>query len=29
MARAKTILGTVNPSRVDVHAGAKVAELAH
>jgi hypothetical protein len=29
MARAKTILGTANPSRVDVHAGAKVAELAH
>ena len=29
MARAKTILGTANASRVDVHAGAKVAELAH
>jgi len=29
MARAKTILGSAKPSRVDVHAGAKVAELAH
>ena len=29
MARAKTILGTANASRVDVHAGAKVAEAAH
>jgi len=29
MARAKTILGTANASRVDMHAGAKVAELAH
>ena len=29
MARGKTILGTANASRVDVHAGAKVAELAH
>ena len=29
MARAKTVLGTANASRVDVHAGAKVAELAH
>ncbi len=29
MARAKTILGAANPSRVDVHAGAKTAELAH
>ena len=29
MARAKTILGTANDSRVDVHAGARVAEAAH
>ena len=29
MARAKTILGTASPLRVDVHAGAKMAELAH
>ena len=29
MARAKTILGTANASRVDVHTGAKVAEAAH
>ena len=29
MARAKTILGTANPSRVDVHTGAKVTEAAH
>jgi hypothetical protein len=29
IARAKTILGTANASRVDVHAGTKVAELAH
>ncbi len=29
MARAKTILGAANASRVDVHAGAKVAEAAH
>ena len=29
VARAKTILGTANPTRVDVHAGTKVPELAH
>jgi hypothetical protein len=29
MACTKTILGTVNASRVDVHVGAKVAEAAH
>jgi len=28
IARAKTILGTVNPSRLDVHAGAKAVEPA-
>jgi hypothetical protein len=28
MARAKTILGTVNPSHLDVHAGAKAIEPA-
>ena len=28
MARAKTILGTVNPSRLDVHSGVKAAEPA-
>jgi hypothetical protein len=28
VARAKTILGTLNPSRLDVHAGAKAAEPA-
>ena len=28
MARAKAILGTVNPSRVDLHAGAKAVEPA-
>ena len=28
IARAKTILSTVNPSRLDVHAGVKTAELA-
>ena len=28
IARAKAILGTVNPSRLDVHAGVKAVELA-
>jgi hypothetical protein len=28
MARAKAILGTVNPSRMDVHAGVQAAEPA-
>jgi hypothetical protein len=28
MARAKTVLGTANPSRLDVHAGAKAVKLA-
>ena len=28
MARAKTVLGTANPSRLDVHAGAKAVEPA-
>ena len=28
VARAKTILGTANPSRLDVHAGAKAAKPA-
>lgn len=28
MARAKAVLGTANPSRLDVHAGAKAAEPA-
>jgi len=29
MGRARTVLGAANPSRVDVHADAKVAEAAH
>ena len=29
MARAKTILGTANASRVDMHAGAKMVAAAH
>jgi hypothetical protein len=28
MARAKTVLGTANPSRLDVHEGAKAVEPA-